>query len=349
MSARDAARVRSRSAARQGGRRAATGHPAHGAAERGRHPAPVPRDAPFHGLIGVDKPAGMTSHDVVVRVRGHLASPGAGHLGTLDPAAEGLLVIALGAATRAITVWQGGAKTYQATLRLGIVTRSQDLDGEVLERRPVPVDEIRLREAARAFVGAIEQVPPMVSALKVGGRRLHALARAGVEVERPARRVHVESWEWLAIELPDATFRVRCSSGTYVRTLAHDLGMALGTGAALVSLRRLRSEPFGLDRAVSLAALEGMTPAEAIARAGIPLDEALAVLPAVPVDAAAATAIGSGGRPAVAAGGAPVGGGARSVVFRDAAGRALALGTLRAGPEGVVAWPQVVFPWAVRA
>lgn len=190
----------------------------------------------------------------------------------------------------------------------------------------------------------------MVSALKVGGRRLHALARAGVEVERPARRVHVESWEWLRIDLPDATFRVRCSSGTYVRTLAHDLGMALGTGAALVSLRRLRSEPFGLERAMSLEALERQTAAAALAQAGIPLDEALAVLPAVRVDDAARAAIGSGGRPAVAPGEAPVGGGARSVVFRAADGRALALGELRNGPDGrTLACPQVVFPWATRA
>jgi tRNA pseudouridine55 synthase len=303
----------------------------------------------FHGLIAVDKPAGMTSHDVVVRVRRHLGSPGAGHLGTLDPAATGLLLIALGAATRAITVWQGGTKTYEATLRLGIVTRSQDLDGEVLERRPVDVDEARLRAAARDFTGVIAQVPPMVSALKVDGRRLHALARAGVEVERPARRVVVERWDWLRVELPEAAFRVRCSSGTYVRTLAHDLGMALGAGAALVSLRRTRSEPFGLDRAVPLEALERLTPEDAIARAGVPLDDALAVLPAVRLDDAARAAIGSGGRPAVDPGAAPLGGGPRSVVFRDAAGLSLALGELRpAADGGAIACPRVVFPWALR-
>jgi tRNA pseudouridine55 synthase len=306
----------------------------------------------FHGLLGVDKPVGPTSHDVVARVRRRLASPGAGHLGTLDPAASGLLVVALGAATRALPVWQGGEKTYQATLRLGVITRSQDVTGEVIERRPVAVEEGAIRAAAAAFAGEIEQVPPMVSALKVGGERLHALARRGIEVERAPRRVRVEAWEWLGFALPEATFRVRCTSGTYVRTLAHDLGMALGCGAALASLRRLRSEPFGLERAVTLDALETLPPAEVLRRAGTPLDDALRVLPAVTLDAAAAAATGAGGRPAVEPGAAPIGAGPRSVVFRDPAGAALALGELCADPgdpRRVLACPRVVFPWAVRS
>lgn len=314
-----------------------------------REPAP---GSEFHGLIAIDKPVGPTSHDVVARVRRRLASPGAGHLGTLDPMASGLLVVAMGAATRALSVWQGGEKTYQATLRLGLITRSQDVTGEVVERRPVEVDEATLRRAALALTGEIDQVPPMVSALKVGGERLHALARRGIEVERPARRVRVSSWEWTEIALPEAGFRVTCSSGTYLRTLAHDLGMALGCGAALASLRRLRSEPFGLERAVTADQLDRRPREEILEHAGIPLDRALAVLPAVTLDAAAAAAVGAGGRPAVAPGDAPIAAGPRSVVFRDPAGAALALGELCADPAGpgrALACPRVVFPWAVRS
>jgi tRNA pseudouridine55 synthase len=322
-----------------------------GPGSQGDRPPEGTAGADFHGLIGIDKPAGVTSHDAVVRVRRRLARPGAGHLGTLDPAASGLLVVAVGAATRAIPVWQGGEKTYEATLRLGVITRTQDLTGEVLEERPASVDEARIREASRALSGAIDQVPPMVSALKVGGQRLHALARRGIEVERTPRRIHVAAWDWLGFALPEATFRVRCSSGTYVRTLAHDLGMLLGTGAAIRSLRRLRSEPFGLERAVTLSELDERPVDEVLRRAGTPLDEALSAMPDVVLDDDAAASVGAGGRPAVDPGRAPIAGGPRSVVLRDAEGRALALGELRADPERpgcVHACPHVVFPWAVR-
>lgn len=305
----------------------------------------------FHGLLGVDKPTGMTSHDVVMRVRRRLESPGAGHLGTLDPAANGLLMVAMGAATRAIPVWQGGEKTYEASLVLGVITRSQDLTGEVIERRPVEVDEVRLREAARAFTGDLQQVPPMVSALKVGGERLHALARRGIEVARAPRRVRVAAWEWLEVSLPEARFRVRCSPGTYVRTLVHDLGLTLGCGAALASLRRLRSEPFGLERAVTLRELDERAREDVLHRAGTPLEQALAHLPSVVLDPAAAAAVGAGGRPTVEPGATPIGSGPRTLVLRGTGGRALALGELRPDPDRpgrVLACPQVVFPWAVR-
>jgi tRNA pseudouridine55 synthase len=311
--------------------------------------SPEESAATFHGLLCVDKPLGVTSHDVVAQVRRRLGIQRAGHLGTLDPAASGLLVVALGAATRAIPVWQGGEKTYEGTLRLGVITHSQDLTGEVIERRPVTVSEEAVRTAALALTGAIEQIPPMVSALKVGGRRLHALARRGIEVERAPRPVHVSSWEWLTIALPDAAFRVRCSSGTYVRTLAHDLGQRLGCGAALVSLRRLRSEPFTLDQAVTAAALDE-EPATDVIGAGIPLEQALAPLPGVRLDPTAAAAIGLGGRPAVDPGAAPVGAGPRSVVLRAEDGVPLGLGELiRDSADRVLVCPHVVFPWAVRS
>jgi tRNA pseudouridine55 synthase len=304
----------------------------------------------FSGLLVVDTPAGVTSHDVVLKVRRRLKSPGAGHLGTLDPGASGLLAIALGAATRAIPVWQGGLKTYEARLRFGVITSTQDLHGEVLERRAVELTEEVVRKAAEGFVGELEQTPPMVSALKVGGRRLHALARRGIEVDRRARPIRVHTWEWLGFDLPEATFRIQCSAGTYVRTLAHDLGQRLGTGAALAALRRLRSEPFDLASAVRLRDLDQQPPSEVLAHA-IPLGTALAVLPAVRLDRRQVEAIGVGGRPLVEPGDAPIGAGPRSVVFRADDDTPLALGELRpdADPARALACPHVVFPWAVRS
>jgi tRNA pseudouridine55 synthase len=310
-------------------------------------------DSAWHGLLAVDKPAGVTSHDVVLRVRRRLGVRGAGHLGTLDPAASGLLVIALGAATRAVPVWQGGEKTYEGTIRFGIETDSQDLDGTVIAERALgTLDEAQVRAAVAPFLGTIAQTPPMVSALKVGGRRLHALARRGIEVERAPRTITVHGWEWLAIELPEARFRIRCSGGTYVRTLAHDLGRALGPGAALAMLRRTRSEPFDLERAVTTEDLDRLEPRQVLEQAGIPIDRALEILPAMVLDASAASALGVGGRPPVELDGAgaapPIGAGPRSVVFRDAAGRALALGELMRDGGTLLACPHVVFPWAVR-
>src|SRR5262245_24677482 len=293
----------------------------------------------------------MTSHDVVLKVRRRLRSPGAGHLGTLDPGASGLLIVAMGAATRCIPVWQGGEKTYEGRAIFGVVTASQDLEGEVLERRPTEaLDAEALFTATNRFVGDLSQIPPMVSALKVRGQRLHRLARRGLTVERAARRVRVLAWEWLEVRLPEATFRIRCTAGTYVRSLIHDLGLALGSGAALASLRRTRSEPFGLERALSLADLDQLTPAHALEAAAVPLDQALEVLPEVMLDDRAALEIGAGGRPRVPRPAAPLGAGPRSVVMRGPDRRALALGELIATEEtgDVLVCPHVVFPWAVR-
>ncbi len=306
------------------------------------------------GLLAVDKPIGVTSHDVVDEVRRRLRVTSAGHLGTLDPGASGLLLIATGPATRMIPVWQGGEKTYQATLRFGVTTSTQDAEGEVLERRAVTFDEAAVREAALGMVGAIEQVPPMVSALKVGGERLYRLARRGITVERQPRRVTVLEWEWLEFAMPLATFRVRCSGGTYVRTLAHDLGGMLGSGASLESLRRLRSEPFGIERAVTLRALSRESPDAAWAAGGYPIDDALAHLPSVVLDAAESRDLGFGRRPSIAreriATG-PVDGGPRSVVLRGEGGGALGLGELTPDPADaarVRVCPHVLMPWAVR-
>jgi len=311
-----------------------------------------PREA-WSGLLRMDKPAGVTSHDVVDRVRRRLRVRSAGHLGTLDPGASGLLVLVLGAATRCAQVWQAGLKTYEGTVRFGVVTSTQDLRGEVLERREVTLDEGQVREATAAFTGEIEQVPPMVSALRVCGQRLHRLARRGEVVERNPRRVMVHSWTWLDFALPEASFRVVVSGGTYVRTLAHDLGARLGPGGALKSLRRLRSEPFGLEGAVGPRDLDSATPEDVFARAGVPLAEALRVLPLVVLDAAEAVELGFGRRPTVVPEGAvPLRAGPRSVAFYGPGGEPLAIGELEpdpaARPGAALACPHVVFPWAVR-
>jgi tRNA pseudouridine55 synthase len=308
------------------------------------------------GLLIVDKPGGITSHDVVARVRRALRMKGVGHLGTLDPAATGLLIVAVGAATRCASVWQGGEKTYLGTARFGLVTSTQDLSGEVLDARAVELDEDRIRAASATLTGEIEQVPPMVSALKIQGERLYRLARRGVTVDRAPRRITVFEWEWLAFELPDARFRVRCSTGTYVRTLVHELGAKLGAGAALASLRRIRSEPFGLARCVHADELARLSPGDLWARGGIELEAALATLSSVMLDAGGTAAIARGapadlGAPHARGAWPPIQEGPRSVVFHSTRGVALALGEIRRDGEGgerLFAHPHVVFPWAVR-
>jgi tRNA pseudouridine55 synthase len=316
--------------------------------------APLPPAPETSGLLVVDKPAGPTSHDVVAIVRRALASPGAGHLGTLDPPATGLLLVALGAATRCIHLWQGGEKTYEATFSFGVETSTDDLAGEVTARREVNVDEDAIRAATLPLTGDLLQVPPMVSALKVRGRRLHEMARAGLTVEREARPVRVSEWTWLEFRLPEARALIRCSGGTYVRALARDLGAALGCGAALSALRRLRSEPFGLEHAVTVDELRSETPAALWAKGGIPLASGLRSQPAFVITEEEGRKLAHGNpfpRPiedfAVALGAmAP----AESVVLWHAAGTPLALAEWRADPlDPALGWirPRVVFPWAV--
>jgi tRNA pseudouridine55 synthase len=309
----------------------------------------------WSGLVLVDKPVGVTSHDVVARVRRRLRDRGAGHLGTLDPGASGLLVVALGAATRCIPIWQGGEKTYEARIRFGVVTDTQDTHGKVLQQAEVTFDEGAVRAATQEFVGDIDQVPPMVSALKIGGERLYRMARRGETVERRPRPVRVMAWDWTSFELPEAGFVVRVSGGTYVRTLAHDLGARLGSGAALAGLRRLRSEPFSVERAITMRALDTEPREDILNEYGVTLDEALLPMPAVGLDETQSRFIGYGGQPELPIG--PlgvepdwVGRGPRSVVVRDAGGAAIALGELFPGrtPELARLRPNVVFPWAVR-
>jgi tRNA pseudouridine55 synthase len=207
------------------------------------------------GLVVVDKPAGCTSHDVVARLRKVYGQRKVGHAGTLDPDATGVLLVGLGRVTRLLRFLQAARKTYRGTVRFGVATSTLDAAGEVLDRAPMAMSLDEVVAATARFLGDIEQIPPMVSAVKVGGRRLHELARAGEEVERAPRPVTVHRFEVEAFEpgpYPLATVLVECSSGTYVRTLAADLGAALGGCAHLETLRRLAIGTFGVEEAHTL-------------------------------------------------------------------------------------------------
>lgn len=208
------------------------------------------------GFLVVDKPAGMTSHDVVARVRRILGQKKVGHTGTLDPFATGVLPVALGEGTKAIPFLDESRKEYRAVMRLGEATDTQDLTGQMIfhgDWRQLTPDGIEA--VVRLFVGAISQVPPMFSALKLDGVPLYKLARQGTEVERQPRNIEIFSFVLERTELPDVAFSVVCSRGTYVRTLAADIGERLGCGAHLRELRRTRSGPFVIADAVTLEQL----------------------------------------------------------------------------------------------
>lgn len=215
-----------------------------------------PQLTPFDGVLLVDKPAGLTSHDVVDRIRRHFGFKKVGHCGTLDPAATGLLVIVLERATKLQDRLMSDDKTYEGTMRLGQSTDSQDADGEILAEKPVPVLTDADVEALFAkFRGDIQQIPPMVSAKKIAGQPLYKLARKGKTVEREPRAVHIYDLRILKIDLPQIEFRVTCTKGTYVRTLCHDMGELLGCGAHLASLRRTRSGKLDIANGHTLDAL----------------------------------------------------------------------------------------------
>ncbi len=205
------------------------------------------------GVLLVDKPADWTSFDVVNFVRRHFNLKKTGHCGTLDPFATGLLIVLCGKATRLQDALMGQDKVYTGTMRLGVRTDSQDLTGQVVQTTDVPAfTQEALQEAANRFVGEIEQLPPMHSAIKIDGKPLYKLARQGKEVERQPRPVRIDAFQLTALRLPDVDFLVRCSKGTYIRTLAADLGDALGTGAHLTALRRQASGNHDVKDAASL-------------------------------------------------------------------------------------------------
>jgi tRNA pseudouridine55 synthase len=238
------------------------------------------------GFLLVDKEQGWTSHDVVAKVRG-LVGGKVGHAGTLDPMATGLLVLGLGRSTRLLRFVQGFEKEYQATALFGVATDSLDADGAIIDRSPLPVDAADLEAVAERFRGSILQVPPMVSARKVEGRRLYELARAGQVVEREARPVTIYSLVFTDLapsDYPEVSFDVVCSTGTYVRTLADDLARALGGRAHLTKLRRVRNGTLDIADAVSIDQIEAAQADETIDSLVIDPATALADIPGIEID-----------------------------------------------------------------
>lgn len=250
------------------------------------------------GFLIVDKPAGITSHDVVNRVRRLLKTRKAGHTGTLDPFATGVLPVAVGEGTKAIQFLDEGKKGYEATVLLGTVTDTLDCTGVVLQQADWSnVTPEALQAGMRALTGEISQVPPMYSAVKQGGQPLYKLARKGVEVERQPRRVTIYSFDLLDCSLPLVTVRVDCSRGTYIRTLADDLGRYLGCGASLSGLRRTCSGPFLLDRALTLEELESAVAAEQLGHYLLSPREALGHLPEIVLEPDQARLVSNGRLP----------------------------------------------------
>jgi tRNA pseudouridine55 synthase len=219
------------------------------------------------GVLLIDKAGDFTSHDVVAVARRALNTKKIGHCGTLDPMATGLLMLVVGRATKIQDLLMSEDKEYRGTMTLGKVTSSQDKEGEVIEEHPVgDYTEADIRAAFDSLLGDFEQMPPMVSAIKVNGVPLYKMARKGQEIERKTRPVKVIGYEIHRIELPEIEFTVRCSKGFYVRTYAHDIGQKLGCGAHLSELRRTRSGKFTLDRAVTIPELKTLDRPELLHR-----------------------------------------------------------------------------------
>ena len=215
----------------------------------------------LNGLLLLDKEEGWTSQDCVAKLRGVLHEKRIGHAGTLDPMATGLLVVLVGRATRAAAYAEAQEKEYVASFRPGIVTDTQDITGNLLERSSVIPSEEQVRSMLPRFTGSIRQIPPMYSAIKVNGKKLYEIARRGGTVERAPRQVTIYSLDYLGAEPNgDHVLRVRCSKGTYIRTLCHDLGAALGCGGAMAALRRTASGAFRVEDAVPIGSVSSDTP-----------------------------------------------------------------------------------------
>lgn len=212
----------------------------------------------YHGIINIRKEAGFTSHDVVAKLRGILKQKKIGHTGTLDPDAVGVLPVCLGSGTKLCDMLTDEDKEYEAVLRLGVRTDTQDMSGQVLEEREVNVTAEQVVKVIESFRGIYEQIPPMYSALKVNGHKLYELARAGKEVERKARTVQIKDIVIEKIELPLICFRIVCSKGTYIRTLCDDIGRNLGCCGAMEALTRTRVGRFRIEEAVSLSEVEAL-------------------------------------------------------------------------------------------
>ena len=224
---------------------------------------------PVHGVLLLDKPLGWSSNQALQKAKWLLAAEKAGHTGTLDPLATGVLPLCFGAATKFSQMQLDADKVYEAVLRLGVTTTTADAEGEVLQTRPVEVSPYSIGEVLARFTGPIEQIPPMHSALKKDGKALYEYARAGIEVERAVRHVTIHVITLLADDsmaaVPTLSVQVACSKGTYIRTLAQDIGEALGCGAHLSALRRVQTGDLGISSCVELQALEAMDMAQRLA------------------------------------------------------------------------------------
>lgn len=288
------------------------------------------------GVLNVRKEAGWTSHDVVARIRRTLRGIKLGHAGTLDPAATGVLPLLVGRGTRIAEYLLEWDKTYLAGLRLGETTDTQDATGTVLRRLPIEsLTEARIREVVAGFEGRIQQVPPMYSAVKVGGVPLYKAARAGREVSRKAREVTVFRLEIADIQIPEVTLRVACSKGTYVRTLCADIGDKLGVGGHMATLIRERVGPLTVEQALTVDEVESRLEQGTLAASMLTLDEALVGLPGCTVGAETARRVLHGmpvsGSDVLAWDGLPSvfpEGANRAIRIKDGSGRLLAIGTM---------------------
>ena len=230
-------------------------------------PKPRQQDAEIDGVLLIDKQPDMTSHDVVAVARRALGTKKIGHCGTLDPMATGLLILVIGRGTKMQDLLMAEEKEYEGTLRLGFTTSTQDSEGEVRETKPVPeLTDAQVEEAFAAYHGDFYQMPPMVSAIKIGGVPLYKLARKGEEVERQPRLVTVFHHQIKRVALPDVDFRVVCSKGFYVRTYCHDIGAKLGCGGHMAGLRRTRSGKFTVEGNITFDQLKNLPREEVLAR-----------------------------------------------------------------------------------
>ena len=237
----------------------------------------------LNGIIIIHKESGFTSHDVVAKMRGICRQKKIGHTGTLDPAATGVLPVCLGSGTKLCDMLTEKDKEYVAELLLGVTTDTQDTTGQVLSENAVEVSEKEVREAILSFVGEYNQIPPMYSALKINGKKLYELARAGKEVERQARPVTIHAIEILDYNLPVVTIRVACSKGTYIRTLCADIGEKLGCGGTMKSLKRTRVGNFALEKSVTLSQLEQIRDEGRLEEILFPVDSVFETNPALHV------------------------------------------------------------------
>lgn len=238
----------------------------------------------MNGIFIIDKPAEWTSHDVVAKLRGLLKEKRVGHGGTLDPMATGVLPVFIGRATRAVEFCESFDKEYIAGMRLGVTTDTQDTTGRVLTTAPVDVTLHDVEKVVSQFLGAQEQLPPMYSAVKIGGQKLYELARRGIETPREPRRITVSTLDVLDMTGGDVLLRVVCSKGTYIRTLCHDIGAVLGCGGAMSSLRRTRAGTFQLKDAVTLTELETVISTGRLPELIKPIDSLFSGYPDIYID-----------------------------------------------------------------